>query len=428
MAAGALETTPTETPNAPLGAYSDEVFEIDPANPQNGRPDLSGVSTSLTDPSPDALSPPDVPPGVLYPSTDLSDVSPGVLSPSTDLSDLPDVPSNPFSPNPPPTLSRNPSDPADYAKLVDYAGFASFAYCLKRGLEAGLVGSQAGCPLQMCSADPYLKVEILHTFNLNVQGEVGAGYYAIDHSQKRIILAFRGTASTIDWAGNLNAFLVNYEPIVYATGMGDIDCPGCKVHKGFYNFVKNNCADVIRRVAEIKEDHPDYQLVVVGHSLGGALTVLTGIELQLLGHSPLVISYASPRVGNKALAAFIDKIGDTDALTAQIMENKDFTNGFLRVTHAGDLVPKLPPKPIYQHAGFEYHINKRELPHPPLSLDRLDHSVGTAALIKLPSLSKLWPDFFGKNEHKNYFMRVPGCNEAKETLSEKRDGWWRWIL
>lgn len=306
------------------------------------------------------------------------------------------------------------STPEDYKMLVDYSAFASFSYCIKRGLGAGFLGSQVGCPLEACKALAYLEVEILHMFNLNAQGEIGAGYYAIDHKKKRIILAFRGTASTIDWAGNLNAFLVDYVPVVYANGMGGVDCPGCKVHKGFYDFVKNNCADVIRRVSELKEEQPNYQLVVVGHSLGGALTVLTGIELQLLGHLPLVISFASPKVGNRELASFIDAIGDTDRLTTEIMETQSFTCGFVRVVHTGDIVPLLPPGPFYQHGGFEYFINKRELPHSPLSLERLGPSMSLES-IHMPKPAKMWPDFLGKYEHKNYFRRVPGCDEAKET-------------
>jgi len=61
-------------------------------------------------------------------------------------------------------------------------------------------------------------------------------------------------------------------------------------------------------VAEQLVQHPDYQLLITGHSMGGALATLLGISYQNLGKSPLVITFGQPRVGNSAFAKFVDEV------------------------------------------------------------------------------------------------------------------------
>ena len=61
-------------------------------------------------------------------------------------------------------------------------------------------------------------------------------------------------------------------------------------------------------VAEQLAQHPDYQLLIVGHSMGGALATLLGLSYQNYGKSPLVITFGQPRVGNPAFAQFVDEV------------------------------------------------------------------------------------------------------------------------
>lgn len=313
--------------------------------------------------------------------------------------------------------------PADYDALTDYANFAAIAYCLKRGLTNGELGVQdEGCPMKICESEQYKNIEIIDTFNFNTWGQVGSGYYALDHEEKRILLVFRGSTSTIDWFSNIDIVPVEYDPMVnsdtfFKKPTERFECEGCKVHRGFYNFLKNHCAKIIQVVLELKCDHPEYKLVVVGHSLGAALTLLSGMELQLMGHDPLVVSFAAPKIGNEEMMHFADEIFSTCEVAKNIEDNREFDRGFIRVVHKNDIIPKLPPMSIYRHGGFEYFINKRDLPHLPCDIER----IGTSSCDELSeedeveiagfSPGKLWPDSMGKYEHTRYFIKVTGCAE-----------------
>ena len=82
--------------------------------------------------------------------------------------------------------------------------------------------------------------------------------------------------------------------------------------------------------------YPDYEVEVVGHSLGGAVAALAGTEMALRGWRPRVTTFGEPRVGNADFCRFLDGVfgldggGDTGGW------------GFRRVTHVDDPVPLLP--------------------------------------------------------------------------------------
>jgi len=61
-------------------------------------------------------------------------------------------------------------------------------------------------------------------------------------------------------------------------------------------------------VAEQLAQHPGYQLLITGHSMGGALATLLGLSYQNHGKSPLIITFGQPRVGNPAFAKFVDDV------------------------------------------------------------------------------------------------------------------------
>lgn len=110
--------------------------------------------------------------------------------------------------------------------------------------------------------------------------------------------------------------------------------------------------------------YPDYQVVTVGHSLGGAVAALAGIELTLRGWKPHVTTFGEPRIGNQELAAYIDELFD---LTSQgddrygPVGRRGSGPTFHRVTHRDDPVPLLPPAEwgYLSHAGEIYLSNKK---------------------------------------------------------------------
>ena len=76
--------------------------------------------------------------------------------------------------------------------------------------------------------------------------------------------------------------------------------------------------------------YPNALIYVTGHSLGGAIAVLTAAELSLEKYDynlATVYTYGKPRVGNKKFASWFD----------------DRLDGF-RIIHNKDIVPANPPR------------------------------------------------------------------------------------
>lgn len=302
----------------------------------------------------------------------------------------------------------------DYYLLQEYAHIASFSYCIKKGLTRGKLGNpNTQCHLSLCETDAYNNIEVLGVYNFNEMRGVGSAFYAIDDDNKRILLVFRGTSSMIDWFANLNAFPRKYEPLVNLHNeKHKIKCDGCKVHKGFYEFLRKNCADVLSAVRSVKDKNPDYKLIVVGHSLGASLALLSGIEFQLMNYDPLVIAYASPKVGNQLMMDFVDDIFSTSEVYQEICDENSFHKGYIRVVHDGDMVPSLPPTNLFSHGGIEYLITKKDLPHEPNDI-LPPNNYKPQSKRNFPtslSLGKLWPDSYGKYEHTNYFVKITSCD------------------
>jgi predicted lipase len=249
-------------------------------------------------------------------------------------------------------------------------------------------------------------------------GNVGSGYCALDNNRKVILLVFRGTASRRDWISNIDFLPTKYQPISSDGTLGDLDyeCDDCKVHRGFYNILKTSMVPVIEKTLALKQRYPDYQLWVIGHSLGGALTFLTGLEFQLLGLNPLVVSFASPKIGDKNLMEFADRHFKTRQVEEYIDEFHNFNRGYIRVTHKGDIVPQLPPSIFYRHSGYEYFISKKDLPQGPEDLVRkgevnLNDNEDKIQNATIGNPTKYWPAPFLKNEHVSYFIRISGCDD-----------------
>tara|TARA_Y200000002_G_scaffold382007_1_gene397656 strand:- start:608 stop:1492 length:885 start_codon:yes stop_codon:yes gene_type:complete len=118
----------------------------------------------------------------------------------------------------------------------------------------------------------------------------------ISHAKKRINIIFRGSESKSDWYYDLKIFKHKLEE-KYQSDNDDV-----YVHLGFYEQLKNNNSyeNILKLVKEGLVSHPEYELYITGHSLGGALCTLFGYLLSCeLLNKVTVVSFASPRVGNE---------------------------------------------------------------------------------------------------------------------------------
>lgn len=75
--------------------------------------------------------------------------------------------------------------------------------------------------------------------------------------------------------------------------------------------------------------HPNYSLIVTGHSLGGAIASIASASLYGLGLALRPYTFGQFRTGNPAYASYIDSIYPPGSAMA-----------FRRVTHGDDGVPQ----------------------------------------------------------------------------------------
>ncbi|OIV91940.1 hypothetical protein TanjilG_23201 [Lupinus angustifolius] len=139
-----------------------------------------------------------------------------------------------------------------------------------------------------------------------------------------IIIAFRGTNehSLQNWVEDLywKQHDINYP------GMDD-----AMVHRGFYSAYHNTTIRpaILDAVERAKKFYGDIQIIVTGHSMGGAMAAFCALDLTVNQHekSVQVMTFGQPRVGNSAFASLYSKrVPNT-----------------IRVTHDHDIVPHLPP-------------------------------------------------------------------------------------
>jgi len=200
----------------------------------------------------------------------------------------------------------------------------------------------------------------------------------------------------------------------------------------------------LSELEKAKAFFPSYQLILVGHSLGGAVAALAGLDLLARGYDPQITTFGEPRIGNTALVKYIDS---RFALEHQGDQN-DTQLKYRRVTHVDDPVPLLP----LSEWGYAMHAGEIFISKPSLSPDigDLRHCKGdydakcisgqdatatadNPALQKrdligsvrdelsefhteswgVPSRYKLWQLFFA---HRDYFWRLGLCVPGGDPL------------
>jgi len=145
---------------------------------------------------------------------------------------------------------------------------------------------------------------------------------------RRLIINFRGTESQKDAATDMNAKLkkAHFLPRDFRQHM-------IKVHAGFLRQY-DSCRQLIRDYALVKQWRHNYpEILVTGHSLGGALSVLCALDLAVNpiaenGVKIKVITFGAPRTGNAGFCHLFNKL----------------CAHHIRCVHRHDVVPKVPPE------------------------------------------------------------------------------------
>jgi hypothetical protein len=331
------------------------------------------------------------------------------------------------------------------------------------------------------------------------------GYIVLDHGKKRarkgrIIVAFRGTYSIANTIVDLSTIPQEYVPYPgnpdnssdpqnlpeqkhhrhsffrfiprpswflkskskkTIDDKSDVKCTNCTVHTGFWTSWQNTRPFVVGHLEYLREKHPDYKIDLVGHSLGGAVAALAGLEFDALGWKPTVTTFGEPRVGNSGLRNYVDGVFQLPRSNSSAHgKTTNSESRYRRVTHVDDPVPLLPLHEwgYRSHAG-EVYITKPDL-QPSVSDIRLclgdddlnciagaevdeswfKHSAYEAELFEsiqgnpeiktrqdlmqvekrwgIPTRYKMWQLFFA---HRDYFWRLGLCLPGGDPFDWGRD-------
>lgn len=149
-------------------------------------------------------------------------------------------------------------------------------------------------------------------------------YTAVSHKMETIVLAYRGTTTT---TGNKQLY---DEILSVLLKPKEHFLIGGEVQYYFKNVFNKLSPCVHESIKTRLTYYPDYNVLVTGHSLGGAIASLSAAALVYLGivqkDRLSLYTFGMPRVGDKGYA----------------LKHDEIVNNSWRVVHARDIVAHLP--------------------------------------------------------------------------------------
>jgi hypothetical protein len=164
-----------------------------------------------------------------------------------------------------------------------------------------------------------------------------------------VVIMIRGTEGTLEWIHDAE---FNTVPCPVLAGAGSTEDGFTEMYNSLRTGAAPNSPTLAKAVGSLAFPHPVTSVTVCGHSLGGALATLLALDLAantVFSH-PSVYTYGSPRTGNSLFASTFNQV---------------VTQSY-RVENRLDIVPKLPPTPMYEHVLEPSELTPvRLLPLPP---------------------------------------------------------------
>ena len=125
------------------------------------------------------------------------------------------------------------------------------------------------------------------------------GFTGFHQRENRIYVAFRGTLGWKNTKLDLQMQLVDYHL--------DPRCSQCKVHKGIQTVLESLYPSVVESIeATIGIYGTPSQIIVTGHSLGGAIASLCALLLKRDGYNVRLETFGAFRIGNDHFSKFAD--------------------------------------------------------------------------------------------------------------------------
>lgn len=165
----------------------------------------------------------------------------------------------------------------------------------------------------------------------------------------------------------------------------------------------------------------------MGHSLGGAVATLLAARVRRAGlgaggRDVDLYTYGSPRVGNEALARFVSSSSSSSSSSAVRGSGGGGGSGGgsnYRLTHAADLVARLPPlNREYRHVSPEYWLAgagpSRRVGYGAADVEACEGYAGVGCSAGAP-----WWEL-DVTSHLYYLVAISHCGEEEEVTGEPR--------
>lgn len=237
-----------------------------------------------------------------------------------------------------------PPEPIDeqvHLNLYTYAHLIDIAYCVDKFHH---IGEPFECELACETRFPNVTLVKQWYFDDSV-----AGYIATTNSnifsyndtteatpKKTIIVSLRGTRSVYDTIADLKVEMIPYSNLRYNLPYCG---KNCKIHIGFNEYFHNTLQTVHKVLEKELQLLENYEVVFLGHSMGGSVALLLALHYLDLGYDKLtLVTMGQPLVGNKEFSTWADFVLGSFYPVSHI----SYDRKFLRLVHKGDIVPTLP--------------------------------------------------------------------------------------
>jgi len=215
-------------------------------------------------------------------------------------------------------------------KFTPYIQFARAAYCNSNKIAEWKCGSA-------CDALP----GFIPTLTGGDGDSTQFFYVGYWPAESAVVIAHQGTnpSEILAVLTDLEVRRVDPDPTLFPGLPTDAE-----VHSGFAIEHKKTARQILAEVEQLMVEYSSMHVVLVGHSLGGALAELDSIFMKLnLPAETTVrgVTFGTPRVGNKAWAKFFDSR----------------VSNFTRINNNLDPVPIIPGRLLgFRHPSGEIHI------------------------------------------------------------------------
>ncbi|GLB41588.1 putative alpha beta-hydrolase [Lyophyllum shimeji] len=219
--------------------------------------------------------------------------------------------------------------PAQVAAYKPYSFYAATAYCQPANTLAWNCGGN-------CNSNPSF-----HPVASGGNGDTTQFWYVgYDSTLRSVIVAYQGTDTSkiMPIVTDGNFFLESLDSSLFPGVSSSV-----QVHNGFKDAQAKSATAVLSAVQTAMSRNGATSVTIVGHSLGGAIALLSSVYLPLhlpAGTTFKTVTYGMPRVGNQAFADYVDAHASVS-----------------HINNKRDIVPIVPGRFLgFHHPKGEKHI------------------------------------------------------------------------